>query len=181
MENVSNHKPESSSPVDILKHYIGDIIYGGLDGIITTFAVVSSVTGAALNPAIVIVLGMANLVADGFSMAASNYLSTRSDAEAHGKDRGYREPLYHAAYTFIAFVVVGAVPLPAYVLVEFTSVSPFFVSSVSTLLALFVVGSLRTIVIDKSWIRAGFEMLVIGALAATCAYGIGALLKGLAP
>jgi VIT1/CCC1 family predicted Fe2+/Mn2+ transporter len=174
------HEPESSSPRDLLTHYIGDIVYGGLDGIITTFAVVSGVTGASLEASIVIVLGLANLIADGFSMAASSYLSARSEAEAKHTGRGYVEPIYHATFTFFSFVLIGAVPLPGYLLIEVTAISPFLISCVSTLVALFVVGSLRSIVINRRWYRAGLEMLLIGTLAASIAYGIGFLLKGFA-
>ena len=58
--------------------YIGDFVYGANDGIVTTFAVGAGAAGAALSPGIVIILGVANLLADGFSMAASNFLSLRS-------------------------------------------------------------------------------------------------------
>ena len=61
--------------------YLRDFIYGGVDGIITTFAVVSGVAGASLASTVVIVLGAANLLADGFSMAVSNYLGTRAERE----------------------------------------------------------------------------------------------------
>jgi vacuolar iron transporter family protein len=61
--------------------YLRDFIYGGVDGVITTFAVVSAVAGAELASGIVIVLGAANLLADGFSMAVSNYLGTRAERE----------------------------------------------------------------------------------------------------
>jgi VIT1/CCC1 family predicted Fe2+/Mn2+ transporter len=61
--------------------YLRDWVYGGIDGAVTTFAVVSGVLGAQLSPAIVLVLGAANLVADGFSMAASNYVGTRTEHE----------------------------------------------------------------------------------------------------
>ena len=61
-------------------NYIRDWIYGGIDGAVTTFAVVSGVAGAELSPLIVLILGFANLIADGFSMAASNYLGTRAEA-----------------------------------------------------------------------------------------------------
>ncbi len=61
--------------------YVRDWIYGGIDGTITTFAVVSGVAGAQLSPMIVLILGFANLAADGFSMAASNFLATRSEEE----------------------------------------------------------------------------------------------------
>lgn len=65
-----------------VKHsYVRDWIYGGIDGAVTTFAVVSGVAGAELSPAIVMILGFANLAADGFSMAASNFLGTRAEID----------------------------------------------------------------------------------------------------
>jgi VIT1/CCC1 family predicted Fe2+/Mn2+ transporter len=66
--------------------YIGDLVYGGLDGIVTTFAVVSGVAGASLGPDIVMILGLANLFADGFSMASGAYLSTKSEQEYYDKE-----------------------------------------------------------------------------------------------
>ncbi|MEO8042546.1 MAG: VIT1/CCC1 transporter family protein [Acidobacteriota bacterium] len=62
-------------------NYIRDFIYGGIDGSVTTFAVVSGVSGAELSTSIVLILGFANLAADGFSMAASNYLGTRAEQD----------------------------------------------------------------------------------------------------
>ncbi|MEX2030567.1 MAG: VIT1/CCC1 transporter family protein [Anaerolineales bacterium] len=66
--------------------YIGDIVYGGLDGIVTTFAVVSGVAGANLGSHIVLILGLANLLADGFSMATGAYLSARSQTEYYDRE-----------------------------------------------------------------------------------------------
>jgi len=64
-----------------LHSYTRDWVYGGIDGSVTTFAVVAGVIGADLSPAIVLVIGMANILADGFSMAASNFLGTRTEHE----------------------------------------------------------------------------------------------------
>lgn len=61
--------------------YLGDAVLGAIDGCVTTFAVVSGVVGANLPQGVAIVLGLANLLADGFSMAVSNYQSTQSDKE----------------------------------------------------------------------------------------------------
>lgn len=61
--------------------YLRDWIYGGIDGAVTTFAVVAGVVGADLKPVIVIILGLANLLADGFSMAAGNYSATKADLD----------------------------------------------------------------------------------------------------
>lgn len=59
--------------------YLRDFIYGAIDGAVTTFAVVSGVAGANLASGIVIILGLANLIGDGFSMAVSNFLGTRAE------------------------------------------------------------------------------------------------------
>ena len=67
--------------------YLRDFIYGAIDGAITTFAVVAGVEGANLSANIMIILGVANLVADGFSMAASNYLGTRAEAQQRERPR----------------------------------------------------------------------------------------------
>jgi len=67
--------------------YLGEMVYGGLDGIITTFAVVSGVAGAQLGTPVILILGLANLLADGFSMATGAYLSTKSEHEYYRKER----------------------------------------------------------------------------------------------
>lgn len=60
-------------------NYLRDWIYGGIDGSVTTFAVVTGVVGAGLAPVVIVIMGFANLLADGFSMAASNFLGTKSE------------------------------------------------------------------------------------------------------
>jgi vacuolar iron transporter family protein len=67
--------------------YLKDFVYGAVDGTVTTFAVVSGVAGAELAPSIVIILGLANLLADGFSMAISNYLGCRTEEQLVQKAR----------------------------------------------------------------------------------------------
>lgn len=67
--------------------YLKDFVYGGTDGVVTTFAVVSGVAGASLGTDVIILLGAANLVADGFSMAASNYLGTRTEEQMRNRTR----------------------------------------------------------------------------------------------
>ena len=71
--------------------FIKSLIYGGLDGIITTFAVVAGVAGASLDPAVVLILGFANLIADGLSMAIGDYLSTRAEQEYEATERAREE------------------------------------------------------------------------------------------
>ena len=62
-------------------NYLRDVIYGGVDGAVTTFAVVAGVVGAELSATVILIMGFANLAADGFSMAASNFLGTKAERE----------------------------------------------------------------------------------------------------
>lgn len=71
--------------------YIGSAVFGASDGIVTTFAVVAGVAGAQLNTKIVLILGLANLLADGFSMAAGDYLSEKSHRDYVRSEREREE------------------------------------------------------------------------------------------
>ncbi|MFM7088543.1 MAG: VIT1/CCC1 transporter family protein [Candidatus Paceibacterota bacterium] len=155
--------------------YIGDLVYGANDGIITTFAVVAGVAGAELAPSVVIILGVSNLIADGFSMATSNYLARKSENDYQIAQTGghveLENPIKNATATFVSFVIAGAVPLVPYILGIGHAL--FTQAIVATGVMLFVVGSLRTRVSHVKWWRGGLEMLFVGALAATVAYIIG--------
>lgn len=67
--------------------YIGDFIFGANDGIVTTFAVVAGSVGANLPPSVILILGFANLIADGLSMGLGNYLGKKSETEYHQGQR----------------------------------------------------------------------------------------------
>lgn len=216
--------------------YLRDWIYGGIDGAVTTFAVVSGVVGAQLQPSIVVVLGLANLLADGFSMAASNYSGTRAEAdeaaqlrevelrhiredpegereeiryiferkglpadvveqvveaitgdrerwvrtmltEEYGLPLLIRSPWAAAIATFSAFLVCGAVPLVPYL---FGLPAPFLLASTLTGLVFFGIGCARSRWSTEAWWRAGFGTLAIGGGAASLAWLVGRLLRGMA-
>ncbi len=70
-----------------LSVYIKDMVYGANDGIITTFAIVSASVGGGFSSTVILVLGIANLLADGFSMAASNFLGSRSENDLFRKEK----------------------------------------------------------------------------------------------
>ncbi len=71
--------------------FIGDAVLGGIDGCVTTFAVAAGAAGAGLSGHIVLIMGFANLVADGFSMAASNYMRAKSDRDKVDQTRQMEE------------------------------------------------------------------------------------------
>lgn len=178
METTDTPRHEPPLGIEWARHYLPDLVYGANDGIITTFAVVSGVAGASLAPAVALILGLANLLADGLSMGASSFLSIRTEqairiARAQSVNEPY--PARHGFATFAAFIVAGSVPLVAYALSA--AETRFTVAVIITLASLFVVGALRSLVTALRWWRAGLEMLTVGAAAAAVSYGVGALLR----
>lgn len=77
--------------------YLRDWVYGGIDGAVTTFAIMAGVVGADLSPQVVLILGAANLLADGFSMAAANYSSTQTEIDEYNFVRSMEERHVHLA------------------------------------------------------------------------------------
>jgi VIT1/CCC1 family predicted Fe2+/Mn2+ transporter len=168
---------EPTTAVAIARHYIGDVIYGANDGIITTFAVVAGVTGGSLTVRTVLIVGAANLIADGLSMGVGNYLSIRSNEsalEAQNLPEQEARPARHGFATFLAFIVIGALPLLPYVLPEL-HIDRFVMSVLLTAAALFGVGASRAAVTVEQWWTAGLEMLLLGVIVGTVAYGSGLL------
>ncbi len=159
------------------QEYLPEITYGGIDGAVTTFAVVAGSIGAGLSSNIIIILGLANLFADGFSMASSNYLSKRSlehmgdnveDSKANARTTSY--------ITFCSFVVVGLLPILPFLFAFLGIISTdieIMLSVILTGVAFFLVGALKGYVTHAPFLRSGFESLFVGAMAAIISYGIG--------
>lgn len=74
-----------------MEYSIENFVYGAIDGAVTTFAVVTGVIGASLSPSIILILGFANLLADGFSMAIGNYLAVKTQNEFIQRERKREE------------------------------------------------------------------------------------------
>lgn len=162
-----------------LGHYLRDVIYSALDGVITTLAVVTGATGADLEPRVGIILGISNLVADGISMGASNYLGLKSELEQTGRSVAVEMPWRHGVATATAFAIVGSVPLVAYVLPHSERLSAFAMALALSAATLALVGGLRARYIAKSVWRSAAEVLMIGSAAAGAAYLIGFTVEGL--
>ena len=172
---------EPRTALGVAQHYVRDVVYGANDGVITTFAVVAGVTGGTLPPITVLVLGVANLLADGLSMGVGNYLGIRSDErvrEAQQLPEQEAFPIRHGLATFVAFVAAGAVPLLPYVFPD-VATNLFALSTGLSLAVLFAVGAARARVGTGSWWANGSEMLVLGVIVGTVAYYAGALVSSL--
>lgn len=219
-----------------------DFVYGATDGAVTTFAVVAGVIGASLSPSIVLILGFANLLADGLSMAVGNYLAAKTRIEYIEKARrreeweidnlveqetqeireiyakkGFREelleeivriitsrrkiwvdtmmreelgliedsrrPLETAVTTFVAFNLVGLIPLLPFVAMfvagsqAVSSLDAFTYSIAFTAVAFFLIGAVKGRLLQKHLIRSGINTLLIGGIAATVAFVVGYLLN----
>ncbi len=163
--------------VAVARHYIRDLIYGANDGIITTFAVVAGVTGGGVSNAAVLIVGAANLAADGLSMGVGNYLSIRaheSAREAENLPEEEAHPTRHGTATFLAFVAAGAIPLVPYLL-PMSADGRFVASAALTFAALFSIGAARATITTGRWWATGLEMLGLGVIVAAAGYGAGAL------
>lgn len=158
-----------------LRYSLSDIVYGATDGVITTFTIISGVEGAKLDPKVAVILGLVNLIADGLSMGASRFLSSRAENAANQLPHGYKEPLYHGLVTFLAFILLGGLPLISFFIPDFFA-HRFSISCVMTIIILFCIGMLRAIVTKESWLQSIFEMMIIGGSVAILAFFSGHLL-----
>lgn len=75
------------NPLSKYQGYLGEFVYGGIDGCVTTFAVVAGAAGAGLGSDVILILGFANLFADGFAMSVGSYLSAKAEQDNYEKHK----------------------------------------------------------------------------------------------
>ncbi|PLS81352.1 hypothetical protein CYG49_02375 [Candidatus Saccharibacteria bacterium] len=165
--------------------YLGQFVYGAIDGSVTTFAVVAGAAGAGLSSTVIIILGFANLIADGFSMGAGAYLSAKSERDLQkSKDDQHvskETPLGDGLVTFTSFVTVGFIPVLIYVIdalfrLNIDDVLLFAISSFLTGAAFIFIGILRGQTTKTNQLKTGMETLLLGGVAAVLAYVLGDVL-----
>lgn len=167
--------------------YLREFVYGGMDGAVTTFAVVTGAAGANLGINVILILGYANVFADGFSMAVGSYLSEKSEQDlaihkGDSKADDFESPLGAALATFIAFILIGFIPLAVYTL-DFvfgwglSSQDALEYAVILTLLSFGLVGLLRARVTKITVRKAVSESLGLGIAAAVISYAAGNLLE----
>jgi VIT1/CCC1 family predicted Fe2+/Mn2+ transporter len=219
--------------------YLGEFVYGGIDGSVTTFAVVAGAVGAGFSNKVIIVLGFANLIADGFSMSIGAYLSSKSEydryvlkrtavskrlKESQGREmleKAYRKqgfegklledmltfvgskeetaadvimqdehemvpesrsPVKIGAVTYASFVLIGLIPLLAYVaeaILQIDLVHHFLIACILTAAGFVIIGLLKSHVTETSKPKAVIETLMLGLVAAVLSYFLGDFLQRL--
>ncbi|MFG6159942.1 VIT1/CCC1 transporter family protein [Halomonas sp. 1390] len=218
--------------------HLPDAILGGIDGCVTTFAVVTGAFGAGFSSTVALVLGVANLLADGFSMAISNYEAIQAQrehvdgvrrtehhhidlvpegereeirqifrrkgfagetlervveticsnretwvetmvSEEHGLQTVGLSPLRSALATFLAFLVVGAMPLLPYALPGLEPTRQFLASLAVAGLMFFLIGMGKSLVYHQPVLTSGLRTLLIGGAAAGLAFFTGHLARAM--
>lgn len=167
-----------------LENYLREFVYGGIDGAVTTFAVVAGATGARFDTKILLVLGFANLIADGFSMGVGSYLSSKSEQQLmHMRGQvseSESSPIMNGVMTYVSFIFIGVVPLLTYtldIIFGWNAPNLFAVTCLLTALAFIGIGILKSRVAKTSVIRGVSETLILGVIAASFAYVVGNVLE----
>lgn len=165
-----------------IKKYIPEIIYGSVDGTVTTFAIVAASVGAGLSSGVVLVLGVASVVADGFSMGASSFLSAQADKS---KSRARKRPASIGSATFTAFLLAGLAPLVVYAYDVIrgnageVNAGLFPFSVMLTLLTFIAIGYGKARVENSNLLFSVLTTVGLGLIAAGLAYFAGEWLGGL--
>ena len=159
-----------------IKNYLPSIVYGGSDGAVTTFSVMAGAAGAGLPARIVIILGLANLFADGFSMASADYLS--EDSKENSKKI---ENIKSSFATFISFVLVGSIPLIPflYSVKNIENKNVFYSSILLTLFTFIMIGYLRGRVLKRNKFKTILQSVLICSISASVAYFVGEYISSL--
>ena len=231
-ELIREHNPEvirKRLALGPKRQNISDAVLGGIDGCITTFAVVSGSVGAGFPSSVAVILGFSNLFADGFSMAISNYESSKAEQEyfesikqseekhieevpegekeeirqifqakgfagellekivdtitadkriwleimlmeEHGLSKTIRNPSISAGVTFLAFIIVGAIPLLPYIVAHLEMNQQFSISAFLAGTMFFLIGMLKSLALAKPVFLSGIRTLLTGGAAAALSY-----------
>lgn len=159
--------------------YLGEFVYGGIDGAITTFAVVAGSVGAGLDTNVIVILGFANLLADGFAMSIGAYLSANSERDKDQSHTSNKSPIFVGLFTYISFLIMGFIPLLIYVidLVHRITWNLFTIASILTGVVFIVIGALKAYVTNRKYVKGITQTLILGALAAVVAFYVGDILE----
>jgi VIT1/CCC1 family predicted Fe2+/Mn2+ transporter len=168
----------------IIRKYLPEFVYGSVDGVVTTVAIITGAIGAGLSSSIILILGLANVLADAWSMGSSEYLSSISESQMKGErhnDEG-KTPINKALVTFVSFVAVGLLPIiPFFFSIIFPNFigTDIYVSMLAALYAFVLIGYIGARVAKVSRIKNIMRTVIVGAIAALISFMVGYLLRNL--
>lgn len=157
----------------INKIFLSEFIYGGIDGIITTFSIVAGSAGGNLPNLVIIVLGISNVISDGFSMAVSRYFSSKAEIEQGLLKE--KDAINSAIATFVSFVLIGIIPILPFIIYKGRNID-IKISLILSLIIFFIIGYMKGHILEleeKEKIKSGLRILFTGLLASLLAYYIG--------
>jgi len=245
----SENDAEASSKIHLSKHakehhvsqagdYVKSIVFGGLDGIVTTYAVLVAAVASGEKYGAIIIITFANLLGDAIGMALGDFLSSMAevdhakaehkretwevenvpDAEKREmfkfyKGKGFTDEDAHEVVdllfqskpafvdimmmeelglmkeeneaiwkgslaTFIAFLILGAIPMLPYVFSgDYSTVGTvdiiFGVSLILFFFVLYILGGFKGVITGKKWYMTGLTMLLTGTVTTGSAYAVG--------
>lgn len=166
----------------LIKKYLPEFVYGSVDGVVTTVAIITGAVGAGLSSPIIFILGLANVLADGFSMGSSEYLSSISHDQLTKTVGIGTTPVKKGLATFTAFVGLGIFPLfPFLVSVFIPSFhgKDILISLLLALSAFIVIGYIGARVTKTSHRTNIMRTVLVGGIAAGISFFVGYLLRNI--
>lgn len=152
--------------------YLSEFIYGSIDGIITTFSIIAGSAGGGLARNVILILGLSNVLSDGYSMGVSRYLSAIAEQQ-QGLITNVKPPWLSGLITFFSFVGVGLVPILPF-MTRLARETANRVSLGMALLSFLSIGLIKGVVIPSVHpLQSSMQSLFVGISAALISYGVG--------
>ena len=171
------------------KNRLGSLVYGGIDGIITIFNLISGIEGAKMKSKVIFILGLGTLIADATSMGFGNYLSIQAESKYKNDSNNPKDgnnlnktekPLINGFITFISFIIFGMIPLASYVLFNKISKKGSYLKTyISTIASLFILGAVQSKFTQVPWYESGTYTTLYGMLASIISYYVAFLMSSI--
>lgn len=151
--------------------YLSEFVYGGTDGLITTYSVISGSAGGELTRNVILILGISNVLSDGYSMGISRYLSSQTEI-AQGILTN-KDATQSAIATFLFFVLIGMIPVIPFIFYskKYSKILSFIMASIM----FYVIGYTKGTIVEKnaSPNEKGFATFLMGTSASAISYFVG--------
>ena len=159
-----------------MSNLLRTLMFGGIDGIITIFNIMSGIEGSRLNYKYIFIIGAATLVSDAISMGTGEYLSVKAENELKKKNSENNSdsdasPEKKGIVMFISFILFGMIPLVLYFLMLKINFKNRYINAyVSVIIALFILGVYKSRYTKEKWCKSGTYIAGYGAIAGFLAF-----------